>query len=74
MTPERCRRITDVFHFARAHDVGAHAAILDEACAGDLTLRGDVEEMLAGDDQAGQFGDRLSSPLPRRRASNLGRS
>jgi eukaryotic-like serine/threonine-protein kinase len=58
MTPERWRRITDVFHLARARDVGARAAILDEACGGDLTLRRHVEEMLAGDDQAGQFGDR----------------
>jgi TolB-like protein/Tfp pilus assembly protein PilF len=58
MDPERWRRITDLFHLARARDVVARAAILDDACAGDLMLRRDVQEMLAGDDQAGEFGER----------------
>jgi TolB-like protein/Tfp pilus assembly protein PilF len=57
MTPERWRRITAIFHLARARDADARVAILDEACGDDLTLRSDVEEMLAGDEQAGQFGD-----------------
>jgi serine/threonine-protein kinase len=57
MTPERWRRITEVFHLARARDVVARAALLDEACAGEAALRADVEEMLAADGEAGRFGD-----------------
>jgi serine/threonine protein kinase/tetratricopeptide (TPR) repeat protein len=58
MTPERWRRITAIFHLSRARDIVARAAILDDACGGDLMLRRDVEEMLAGDDHAGEFGER----------------
>jgi eukaryotic-like serine/threonine-protein kinase len=56
MTPERWRRITEVFHRLRACDVVARAVLLAEACAGDHALRADVEEMLAADAGVGQFG------------------
>jgi hypothetical protein len=38
MTPERWRRITEVFHLARARDVAARATFLDDACAGLIFL------------------------------------
>ena len=57
MTPERWRRITEVFHLARARDDVARAAVLDQACAGDLGLRAEIEEMLAAEGQAGRFGE-----------------
>jgi eukaryotic-like serine/threonine-protein kinase len=57
MTPERWRRITKVFHLARARDDVARARLLDEACADDGALRADVEDMLAADGKAGLFGD-----------------
>lgn len=57
MTLERWRHITEVFHLARARDVWARAALLDEACADDFTLRADVEAMLAADADAGCFGE-----------------
>jgi len=57
MTPDRWRLITDVFHVVRARDAAARAALLDELCGSDVTLRSDVEEMLAADAQAGVFGE-----------------
>jgi serine/threonine-protein kinase len=57
MTPERWRRITEVFHAARARDAAARGALLDEACAGDLALRAEVDAMLAADQGAGLFGE-----------------
>ena len=47
MTPERWRQITAVFHAALARDPAARGAHLDEACAGDLDLRAEVDALLA---------------------------
>jgi eukaryotic-like serine/threonine-protein kinase len=47
VTPERWRRITEVFHAALARDAAMRMAFLDEACAGDETLRQEVASMLA---------------------------
>ncbi|MGH9321792.1 MAG: protein kinase domain-containing protein [Vicinamibacteria bacterium] len=58
MTPERWRRITEVFHSARGRDASARARFLDEACAEDLELRAEVDALLAADRDAGAFGDR----------------
>ncbi len=48
-----------VFSAARRLSVGARAAYLDEACAGDAALRQRVEELLRAGDEAGAF---LQSP------------
>src|SRR4051812_10404296 len=56
MTPERWRRITDVFHLARARDDAARIAVLGECCADDAVLRAEVEDLLAADRAAGEFG------------------
>ena len=59
VTPERWRQVTNVFHAARAQrDPLARDAVLDEACVGDATLRGEVEALLAADGEAGAFGER----------------
>ncbi len=57
MTPERWRQITGVFHAALERDAAARGALLDEACAGDLALRAEVDAMLAAHRDAGPFGD-----------------
>src|SRR4051812_28309282 len=57
MTPERWRTITEIFHAARAYDAVRRDAFLSEVCAADLTLRGEVDSLIAADDQAGRFGD-----------------
>ena len=46
MTPERWRRIEELFHNARARPPGDRAAFLRRACADDDALRGEVESLL----------------------------
>jgi len=69
MTPERWRRISDVFHAALSRDTPARQPFLDEACGGDQALRGEVDAMLAAHEGAGRFGDvpvsTLSEEMPR---------
>lgn len=60
MTPERWRRITEVFHAVLGRDAAARGALLDEACAGDLALRAEVDAMLAAHRDAGRFGEGLA--------------
>jgi serine/threonine protein kinase/Flp pilus assembly protein TadD len=57
MTPERWREITGIFHAARERDPAHREAFVAEACRDDPTLRREVEEMLVGLDDAGQFGE-----------------
>lgn len=47
MTPERWQQITEVFYGALARDARDRAAFVEEACAGDETVRREVEAMLA---------------------------
>jgi hypothetical protein len=47
MSAERWRRIQELFHAAQARPATARAAFLEEACAGDATLRQDIESLLA---------------------------
>ena len=57
MTPERWRQITEVFRAALARDGAARAAFIEEACAGDVSLRAEVDAMLAAHGAAGGFGE-----------------
>jgi serine/threonine protein kinase/Flp pilus assembly protein TadD len=66
MKAERWHQITEIFHAARERDPAQRAAFLTEACRADPTLLEEVEAMLAGLDDSGQFGEaapfiRLSS-------------
>jgi serine/threonine protein kinase len=63
ITPDRYRRIVAIFEAACEHTTEARAAFLDEACAGDETLRREVEEMLAHDATAGKILDRPAADL-----------
>jgi TolB-like protein/predicted Ser/Thr protein kinase len=60
VTPERWRQITEIFHAARERDPARREAFVAEACCDDATLRPEVEAMLMGLNDAGQFGE---SPL-----------
>jgi serine/threonine protein kinase/Tol biopolymer transport system component len=63
MTPERWRRITEVFHGALARDAEARDAYLQEACRHDPALRVDVDRLLADHHDAGSsFGERPRTP------------
>ena len=57
MTPERWRKITEIFHVARTHDPVRRGAFLNEVCAADIALRREVESLIAAGHEAGQFGD-----------------
>jgi eukaryotic-like serine/threonine-protein kinase len=49
MTPERWRKIEELFEFAVARPIEERAMFLDEACAGDDSLRREVEALLVSD-------------------------
>ncbi|MEO7367754.1 MAG: protein kinase, partial [Gemmatimonadaceae bacterium] len=59
MTPERWREIEAAFEEARNLDSGERATFLDRACASDETLRNEVESLLAADEGATGFLERL---------------
>jgi Tol biopolymer transport system component/predicted Ser/Thr protein kinase len=64
MSPERWRRITDVFHAALAREAAMRGALLDEACAGDQALRAEVDALLAAHRDAGAFGEAPALDAP----------
>src|SRR5712675_1081114 len=55
MTPARFQTIEGIFLAAVEHEPDQVSAFLDTACAGDQTLRREVEALLASDQRAGQF-------------------
>jgi serine/threonine-protein kinase len=61
MTPERWRRITDIFHAARERRIGEREAFLVGACGADSSLRQEVDALLQGHDAAGTFGETPSA-------------
>jgi eukaryotic-like serine/threonine-protein kinase len=59
MTPERWRQIEDLFQSALARGADERDSFLRAACAGDESLRGEVEALLKSHDDAGSF---INSP------------
>ena len=55
MRRDRWRQVDELFGRALEHEGGARAAFLAEACAGDPSLRREVEALLKIDSQAGNF-------------------
>ncbi|MEK6299117.1 MAG: protein kinase [Acidobacteriota bacterium] len=60
MTPERWQRIDKLFDETLLVEPPQRAAFLDEACADDSDLRGEIESLLDASHQAGGF---IESPL-----------
>ena len=60
MTPERDRQISALFHAACELTSEQRVAFLAQACAGDDELRREVEQLLVGDERAGEF---LNQPV-----------
>src|SRR5438128_2661811 len=52
---ERWQHVKEVLHHALERKPGERAAFLAEACAGDESLREEVEALLASHEQAGSF-------------------
>jgi serine/threonine protein kinase len=75
MTPERWRRITDVFHAALSRGAAERQAFLEQACGGDGAFRAEVEAMLTAHAGAGEFGNApvadVSEEMPRLEAGSL---
>ncbi|MEM8998216.1 MAG: serine/threonine-protein kinase, partial [Acidobacteriota bacterium] len=59
LTPERWRRLDEIFERARPCDPDARRALLQESCADDPGLLAEVEAMLAADEGAEEHLDRL---------------
>src|SRR5438309_1748291 len=57
MTPERWRQIEELSQSASARGADERALFLRAACAGDESLRGEVEALLKSHDDAGSFID-----------------
>src|SRR5436190_7280311 len=55
MNPERWQQLNDLFHAALERAPEERAAFLDEACAGDESLRDKVEALLAAHAEAASF-------------------
>jgi len=53
MTPERWRRVDELFHSALEREPAERAAFLHEACAGDEALRREVEKLIAAHEKDG---------------------
>jgi serine/threonine protein kinase/Flp pilus assembly protein TadD len=58
MTPERWRRIEELFRATLEREGSQQGAFLDEACAADPSLRGEVESLIASHQQMGGFLDK----------------
>ena len=57
MTPERWRRVEELYHAALTRDEGNRTAFLVRACAGDDTLQREVESLLSQSASAAGFLD-----------------
>jgi len=59
MTHDRWHQVTEIFHAAATlTDGAAREAYLRDACGDDPSLRAEVEALLAGQEEAGSFGER----------------
>ena len=70
MTPERWRRIEDIYHAVLSRDVSQRTAFLNEACAGDAELRREVESLLAQTASADGLLDRPAVAMAAELVSN----
>lgn len=70
MKPERWQQLDELFHAALERAPEMRAAFLDEACAGDQSLREEVVVLLAAHKEAGSF---IESPALEIEAKSLAR-
>jgi serine/threonine-protein kinase len=57
MTPERWRRVDELFHSALEREPAQRAAFVREACAGDEALQREIEKLIAAHEKDGSFID-----------------
>ena len=63
MQPDRWQQIDQLFHLALAQEPNRRVTFLEEKCAGDKTLRSEVEALLASHEQAESFIEAPASDL-----------
>ena len=61
MASERWHRMEALFDEASALPAGERAAFLTRACGEDLEMRADIESLLAADEKAAEFLQRLAA-------------
>jgi hypothetical protein len=57
MQPDRWRRVEELYHAVMEQEKGQRAAFLESSCAGDETLRVEVESLVAYGQQGGRIID-----------------
>ena len=62
MTPDRWRKIEEIYHSALERGVNERVAFLNEVCAGDDALRREVESLLAYEGEP----EAVQNPIPAR--------
>ena len=55
MTPERWQQVKELFQSALEGESSQQAAFLDKACAGDASLRRQVEALIASHEKAAEL-------------------
>jgi len=70
MKPEHWKRLDELFHSALERTPVERAAFLDEACAGDQSLRKQVEASLAAHEEAGSFAETRAMKVEARGVAN----
>ncbi len=68
MTPERWKKVEEIFNAAVEKSPQIRPAFLKETCGEDLELRGEVERLLALDEEAGDF---IESPVAMSESTRL---
>jgi hypothetical protein len=61
MTPERWRKVEELFLLSLEREASQRAPFLDEVCAGDPDLRDEIELLLAYDEEESDFLETLAS-------------
>ena len=63
MTPERWQQVEQLYHAALEHEAAERSHFLEEVCAGDDSLRHEIESLLAFDKGAEHFMEPLPADL-----------
>src|SRR5436190_2099213 len=63
MTPDRWRKIEEIYHSALQREESERIAFLNQACAGDDALRREVESLLACEGEPEQLVEKLAHEM-----------
>ena len=72
MTPDRWRKIEELYHSTLERGENERIAFLNEVCAGDEALRREVESLLACEGEPEQFLEKPALEWPQERMQGVG--